>query len=173
MAAFSISALQLIDLKRRSAQAFTIFANEERDRLLKTRPDLPMGLVTRMMVEKWRNLDSEAKKPYFDASRASPPLKTVKGTNDSLSEIIPTKKWRPVVSYTQPISNAPTQTVRVDQPSEQAQGRVIIVQGKLGAPVLEVSKAREFVFGLFFYLDFAFFKTVSHFPSNVSSSLLV
>lgn len=37
------------DLKRRSAQAFTVFANEERDRLLKTRPDLPMGLVTRMV----------------------------------------------------------------------------------------------------------------------------
>uniref|UniRef100_A0A0K0DPK3 HMG box domain-containing protein n=1 Tax=Angiostrongylus cantonensis TaxID=6313 RepID=A0A0K0DPK3_ANGCA len=59
------------DLKRRSANAFTMFANEEREKLMKTHPDLPMGLVTRMMVEKWRTLDNEARKPYFEASRVS------------------------------------------------------------------------------------------------------
>ncbi|KAL6726565.1 hypothetical protein Aduo_008526 [Ancylostoma duodenale] len=130
------------DLKRRSAQAFTVFANEERDRLLKTRPDLPMGLVTRMMVEKWRSFDNEAKKPYFDAARASPPLKTVKSSNDASSEIIPTKKWRPIVTYSQPAISVPVrdQTVRFEQIPEQTPGRVIIVQGKLATPVVEVPK---------------------------------
>ncbi|CAJ0598474.1 unnamed protein product [Cylicocyclus nassatus] len=124
------------DLRRRSAQAFTIFANEERDRLLKTRPDLPMGLVTRMMVEKWRSFDNDAKKPYFDALRASPPLKTVKNGNDCSSEIIPPKKWRPAASYTQPIFTVGNQPI---QNPEQS-GRVIVVQGKLGASVAEVVK---------------------------------
>ncbi|RCN51502.1 hypothetical protein ANCCAN_02453 [Ancylostoma caninum] len=148
------------DLKRRSAQAFTVFANEERDRLLKTRPDLPMGLVTRMMVEKWRSLDNEAKKPYFDAARASPPLKIVKSSNDASSEIIPTKKWRPIVTYSQPAISVPVrdQTVGFEQIPEQTPGRVIIVQGirlffmlglclmflhlagKLATPVVEVPK---------------------------------
>ncbi|KAK6744457.1 hypothetical protein RB195_011269 [Necator americanus] len=130
------------DLKRRSAQAFTVFANEERDRLLKTRPDLPMGLVTRMMVEKWRSLDNEAKKPYFEAARTSPPLKTVKGTNDTSSEIVPSKKWRPIVTYSQPVLTVPVrdQPFRAEQTSGQTPGRVIIVQGKLSNPVVEVPK---------------------------------
>lgn len=107
------------------------------------------------MVEKWRSFDNEAKKPYFDAARASPPLKTVKvwnrrsysenlwlvpsfsilctfqSSNDTSSEIIPTKKWRPIVTYSQPVLSVPVrdQTVRFEQVPEQTPGRVIIVQG--------------------------------------------
>ncbi|KAK5965534.1 HMG box [Trichostrongylus colubriformis] len=114
------------DLKRRSAYAFSIFANEEREKLLKTHPDLPMGLVTRMMVEKWKGLDSEAKMPYFEAARTSP-LK-LKKTDDPCG-VTPAKKLRPIIPYTK--ISLSDQAIRVESVSEQQPGKVIFVQGRV------------------------------------------
>ncbi|PIO72502.1 HMG box [Teladorsagia circumcincta] len=125
------------DLKRRSAYAFSIFANEEREKLMKTHPDLPMGLVTRMMVEKWKGLDTEAKMPYFEAARTSP-LKTKKPV-DSIPEVIPAKKLRPIIPYTKIALPVNDQPIRVETVTEQQPGKIIFVQGRVN-PVPERSK---------------------------------
>ncbi|ETN76145.1 hypothetical protein NECAME_03518 [Necator americanus] len=74
------------------------------------------------------------------------------GTNDTSSEIVPSKKWRPIVTYSQPVLTVPVrdQPYRAEQTSGQTPGRVIIVQvvvfltsmfsGKLSNPVVEVPK---------------------------------
>ncbi|KAK6058513.1 HMG box [Cooperia oncophora] len=125
------------DLKRRSAYAFSVFANEEREKLLKTHPDLPMGVVTRMMVEKWKGLNTEAKMPYFDASRISA-LKTTtaKPNVDEIKLPVPAKRLRPIIPYTKislPINDQP---LRVETVTEQQPGKVIFVQGRVN-PVAE------------------------------------
>ncbi|XGW14620.1 hypothetical protein V3C99_000698 [Haemonchus contortus] len=126
------------DMKRRSAYAFSIFANEEREKLLKTHPDLPMGLVTRMMVEKWKGLDSEAKMPYFEAARTSP-LKTKKNADGPLSDAIPAKRLRPIIPYTKISLPVNDQPLRVEAVTEQQPGKVIFVQGRVN-PVTELPK---------------------------------
>ncbi|KHJ84215.1 hypothetical protein OESDEN_16074, partial [Oesophagostomum dentatum] len=62
-------------------------------------------------------------------------------SNDISSDIVPPKKWRPVVTYTQPILATRDQPIRVEQVTEQAPQRVIIVQGKLAPPIVDVPKA--------------------------------
>ncbi|KAJ1364068.1 hypothetical protein KIN20_024067 [Parelaphostrongylus tenuis] len=130
------------DLKRRSANAFTVFANEERDKLMKTHPDLPMGLVTRMMVEKWRSLDNEAKKPYFEASNTLPP-KIKKTTLDAVPAIVPAKKLRIATPCTSSGLTIPTngQVATLESVSGQPE-RVIIVQGRVAAPI-EIPKTNN------------------------------
>ncbi|VDO57102.1 unnamed protein product [Haemonchus placei] len=89
------------DMKRRSAYAFSIFANEEREKLLKTHPDLPMGLVTRM------NADGP------------------------LSDAIPAKRLRPIIPYTKISLPVNDQPIRVEAVTEQQPGKVIFVQGRV------------------------------------------
>ncbi|WKY02905.1 hypothetical protein Q1695_016307 [Nippostrongylus brasiliensis] len=133
------------DLKRRSAYAFSIFANEEREKLLQTHPDLPMGIVTRMMVEKWKSLNSESKAPYFDAARTSP-LRTKKPADDTITPPPPIKKMRSIMAYQTAL---PSQVKRVDptgqqqQQQQQRQGKVFVLQGKPPGVNADVVKPRN------------------------------
>ncbi|KJH47994.1 HMG box [Dictyocaulus viviparus] len=131
------------DLKRRSAQAFTVFANEEREKLMKTHPDLPMGLVTRMMVEKWKTLDNEARKPYFESSRNSS-IKAKKTAEDLVSGIIPAKKPCLLASYTPSGHSvyANENAASLESSSEQP-GRIVIVQGKVATSMNDAVKTNS------------------------------
>lgn len=140
----SLKQERFADLKRRSAYAFSMFANEEREKLLSTHPDLPMGVVTRMMVEKWKSLDAESKMPYFEAAR-SPMLKAKKPANNVISETTPPKKLRPIIAYTPTAISMSEQVAKVNANAcvDQQQSKVIILQGRLANQVNEASKPQK------------------------------
>ncbi|KAK6020683.1 hypothetical protein OSTOST_13660, partial [Ostertagia ostertagi] len=70
-----LDAAATINLKRRSAYAFSIFANEEREKLMKTHPDLPMGLVTRMPADAIpESIPSKKLRPIIPYTKISLPV---------------------------------------------------------------------------------------------------